>query len=133
MQTCHGGAPRIALIHAPDKSVARIREAFARLWPEARTADLLDISLSADLAAAGHLGSGPSGRRLVQWRHGDRRGRCPARLRLLALGKAATAVDPPCLAPTEDHSRRPISSTLSTLPADRTLPSTTRPGVDMTP
>ncbi|MDR6267011.1 aspartate/glutamate racemase family protein [Roseobacter sp. N2S] len=48
-------APRIALIHALEESVAPIRDAFARLWPEARGADLLDASLSADLLAAGRL------------------------------------------------------------------------------
>lgn len=48
-------APRIALIHALEESVAPIRDAFARLWPEAQTADLLDASLSADLATAGRL------------------------------------------------------------------------------
>lgn len=37
-----------------DGSVAPSRDAFARPWPEARTADLLDVSLLADLAAAGH-------------------------------------------------------------------------------
>lgn len=50
-----GNAPRIALIHALEESVAPIRDAFARLWPEAQTADLLDASLSADLARAGAL------------------------------------------------------------------------------
>ncbi|MDD7972923.1 aspartate/glutamate racemase family protein [Roseinatronobacter alkalisoli] len=47
--------PRIALIHALEESVAPIRDAFARLWPEAQIADLLDTSLSADLARAGRL------------------------------------------------------------------------------
>lgn len=47
--------PRIALIHALEESVMPIRDAFARLWPEARGADLLDASLSADLLAAGRL------------------------------------------------------------------------------
>jgi hypothetical protein len=48
-------SPRIALIHALEDSVAPIRDAFARLWPRAQTADILDASLSADLAAAGGL------------------------------------------------------------------------------
>ena len=48
-------APRIALIHALEESVSPICQAFARHWPQARTADLLDASLSADLAAAGGL------------------------------------------------------------------------------
>lgn len=50
--------PRIALIHALEESVSPIRAAFARLWPEAQGADLLDASLSADLLAAGRLDDG---------------------------------------------------------------------------
>ena len=44
---------RIALIHALAHSVAPIREAFERDWPEAQRMNLLDDSLSADLAASG--------------------------------------------------------------------------------
>lgn len=46
---------RIALIHALPESVAPCAAAFADLWPEARTANLLDDSLSRDLAEAGAL------------------------------------------------------------------------------
>jgi hypothetical protein len=46
---------RIALIHALSHSVAPIEEAFARLWPEVRRTNLLDDSLSADLAREGAL------------------------------------------------------------------------------
>ena len=46
---------RIALIHALTHSVVPIRDAFARLWPEATLANLLDDSLSADLARDGKL------------------------------------------------------------------------------
>lgn len=46
---------RIALIHALSDSIDPIHAAFARHWPEAVTFDLLDTSLSADLAAAGRL------------------------------------------------------------------------------
>lgn len=45
--------PRIALIHALSHSVAPINAAFARDWPQARLMNLLDDSLSADLAASG--------------------------------------------------------------------------------
>ena len=45
--------PRIALIHALSHSVAPINEAFARDWPEAVRMNLLDDSLSADLAREG--------------------------------------------------------------------------------
>jgi hypothetical protein len=46
---------RIALIHALKHSLAPIEAAFARLWPEARLMNLLDDSLSADLARDGRL------------------------------------------------------------------------------
>lgn len=48
-------APRIALVHALDESVAPTRAAFRQIWPDARTYDLLDSSLSSDLAAKGTL------------------------------------------------------------------------------
>ena len=46
---------RIMLIHALAESVAPIHRAFAADWPEATCFDLMDTSLSADLAAAGEL------------------------------------------------------------------------------
>lgn len=47
--------PRIALIHALRDSVEPAMAAMARGWPGARIANLLDDSLSADLARAGRL------------------------------------------------------------------------------
>ncbi|WP_025034913.1 aspartate/glutamate racemase family protein [Bradyrhizobium sp. DOA9] len=47
--------PRIALIHALKHSIAPIEAAFAQAWPEARLMNLLDDSLSADLARDGQL------------------------------------------------------------------------------
>ena len=44
---------RIALIHALSHSVAPINEAFERDWPEAVRMNMLDDSLSADLARGG--------------------------------------------------------------------------------
>lgn len=46
---------RIALIHALHASIAPINAAFAERWPEARLTNLLDDSLSRDLAEAGGL------------------------------------------------------------------------------
>lgn len=48
-------APRIALIHALRHSPGPIAEAFARLWPELVLMNLLDDSLSADLARDGAI------------------------------------------------------------------------------
>ena len=48
-------SPRIALIHATPVAIDPIVKAFRRLWPAARTTNLLDDSLSADLAADGRL------------------------------------------------------------------------------
>jgi Asp/Glu/hydantoin racemase len=47
--------PRIALIHALAHSVAPINAEFARAWPECTRMNLLDDSLSADLARTGKL------------------------------------------------------------------------------
>ncbi len=47
--------PRIFLIHATALAVDPVSQAFARLWPQVRLDNLLDDSLSADLAAAGCL------------------------------------------------------------------------------
>lgn len=46
---------RIALIHALKHSIVPIEASFARLWPQARLMNLLDDSLSADLARDGKL------------------------------------------------------------------------------
>src|SRR6266699_7259989 len=46
---------RITLVHALKHSLVPIEEAFARLWPEATRMNLLDDSLSADLARDGNL------------------------------------------------------------------------------
>jgi len=47
--------PRIALIHALKHSPPPIEAAFAASWPDVRLMNLLDDSLSADLARAGAL------------------------------------------------------------------------------
>src|SRR5258708_9999302 len=45
--------PRVMLIHAVAEAVAPIHAAFASTWPDVDTYDLMDTSLSADLAADG--------------------------------------------------------------------------------
>ena len=46
---------RIALIHALKHSLVPIEASFARLWPDASLMNLLDDSLSADVAREGRL------------------------------------------------------------------------------
>jgi Asp/Glu/hydantoin racemase len=46
---------RITLIHALTHSIAPIEAAFGRLWPDANLMNLLDDSLSVDVARDGHL------------------------------------------------------------------------------
>jgi Asp/Glu/hydantoin racemase len=48
-------AMRITLVHALKHSIVPIEASFAKLWPEARLMNLLDDSLSADLARDGGL------------------------------------------------------------------------------
>jgi Asp/Glu/hydantoin racemase len=58
-------APRIALIHALAHSVAPINDALAREWPEVQRMNLLDDSLSADVARSGRLDDAMTGRFLA--------------------------------------------------------------------
>ena len=60
---------RIALIHALRHSLAPIEAAFAALWPQATLMTLLDDSLSADLARAGAMPPGMTGRFLALARY----------------------------------------------------------------
>ncbi len=64
---------RIALIHALKHSIAPIEAAFARLWPQATLANLLDDSLSADLARDGALTPAMTARflTLARYAHGS--------------------------------------------------------------
>jgi Asp/Glu/hydantoin racemase len=46
---------RIALIHAVEAAIKPVQAAFKELWPEAKTTNLMDDSLSSDREAAGDL------------------------------------------------------------------------------
>ena len=63
-------AHRITLIHATALSMAPAAGAFGELWPEAETANLLDDSLSTDLAAAGETTPAITGRIKALARYG---------------------------------------------------------------
>jgi Asp/Glu/hydantoin racemase len=60
---------RITLVHALKHSIAPIEASFARLWPDARLMNLLDDSLSADLARDGRLTDAMTGRFLSLGRY----------------------------------------------------------------
>src|SRR5437763_3665326 len=60
---------RVALIHALKHSIGPIEAAFARLWPDASLMNLLDDSLSADLAREGSLTAGMTDRFLIFGRY----------------------------------------------------------------
>jgi hypothetical protein len=53
---------RIVLIHAVTPAMAPVADAFRRLWPKARTVNVLDDSLSIDVAEAGGLTPAITGR-----------------------------------------------------------------------
>src|SRR6478752_6631278 len=60
---------RIALIHALKHSIVPIEASFARLWPDAVLMNLLDDSLSADLARDGSLNAAMTDRFLQLGRY----------------------------------------------------------------
>jgi hypothetical protein len=60
---------RIALIHALKHSIVPIEASFARLWPDASLMNLLDDSLSADVARNGRLTSAMTDRFLILGRY----------------------------------------------------------------
>src|SRR3979411_741071 len=60
---------RITLVHALKHSIAPIEASFARLWPHARLMNLLDDSISADLARDGRLTQAMTGRFLSLGRY----------------------------------------------------------------
>jgi hypothetical protein len=62
-------APRIALIHALRESMAPVANSLARLWPAAQAMNLLDDSLSADLARDGGLNAAMTERFLALSRY----------------------------------------------------------------
>jgi Asp/Glu/hydantoin racemase len=98
-------AARIALIHATALAVQPIAAAFERLWPQASRMNLLDDSLSVDLARAGSLDRSMI-RRFVDLARYARRAGCDAILFTCsafgpAIEAAAAAVDVPTLKPNE--------------------------------
>jgi len=60
---------RIALIHALKHSLAPIAASFAKRWPQPQLMNLLDDSLSADLARDGRLTEGMADRFLALSRY----------------------------------------------------------------
>ena len=84
--------PRIGLIHALRHSPAPIAAAFARLWPEAVLANVLDDSLSADLAAAGRIDTAMTERFLALGRYARRCGADAILFTCSAFGPCIEAV-----------------------------------------
>jgi hypothetical protein len=83
---------RIALIHALRHSPPPIEAAFAELWPQARLMNLLDDSLSADLARAGALDDAMTVRFLSLGRYAVRTGADAILFTCSAFGPCIDAV-----------------------------------------
>lgn len=98
-------SPRIALIHATPVAVPPIREALARYWPDAETGNLLDDSLSPDLAAAGSITDAISERIVALARYARSTGADAILFTCSAFGpaieRAAAVVPVPVLKPNE--------------------------------
>jgi hypothetical protein len=83
---------RITLIHALKHSIVPIEASFARLWPEARLMNLLDDSLSADLARDGGLSDAMTARFLNLGRYATSTGSDAILFTCSAFGPCIEAV-----------------------------------------
>jgi aspartate/glutamate racemase len=98
-------APRIALIHATPLAIAPVNASFQRLWPAAKRQNILDDSLSRDLAETGQLTADMVGRFIDLAQYAKRAGCQGILFTCSAFGEAieaaARAVGIPCLKPNE--------------------------------
>ncbi|MGY4477501.1 hypothetical protein ACVILL_004915 [Bradyrhizobium sp. USDA 3364] len=85
---------RITLIHALKHSIVPIETSFARHWPEARLMNLLDDSLSADLARDGKLTERMTERFLTMGRYAASTGANGILFTCSAFGPCIEAVAP---------------------------------------
>ncbi len=134
---------RIALIHALRHSPAPIEAAFRELWPEPRLMNLLDDSLSADLARDGRLTSAMTDRFLTLARYAAGTGADGILFSCSAFGPCieacAAALPIPVLKPNEAaieeamaHGRR--IGLLATFPGTLdSMPPEFPPGTDLVP
>ena len=83
---------RITLIHALKHSIVPIETSFARLWPEVRLMNLLDDSLSADLARDGGLSDAMTERFLALGRYASSTGSDAILFTCSAFGPCIEAV-----------------------------------------
>jgi Asp/Glu/hydantoin racemase len=97
--------PRIALVHATPVAIDPIVSAFKRLWPAARTTNLLEDSLSSDLAHEGRLTERMNERFVTLARYARGCGADAVLFTCSAFGPAIeaarAAVDVPVLKPNE--------------------------------
>jgi Asp/Glu/hydantoin racemase len=83
---------RITLVHALKHSIVPIEASFAKLWPQARLMNLLDDSLSADLARDGGLTKGMTERFLNLGRYAKSAGSDAILFTCSAFGPCIEAV-----------------------------------------
>jgi aspartate/glutamate racemase len=97
--------PRIALIHATPVAIEPIKEALETAWPEADPVNILEDSLSRDLAAAGELTAELTERFVDLARYARKIGANGILYTCSAFGpaieKAASFLDVPVLKPNE--------------------------------
>src|ERR1700761_6479879 len=92
---------RIALVHALKHSIGPIEASFARLWPEATLMNLIDDSLSADLARDGRLTPAMTDRFLSLGRYATGTGSDAILFTCSAFGPCIEAV-------AREHAPRPL-------------------------
>jgi Asp/Glu/hydantoin racemase len=97
--------PRIAIVHAVHEAIAPMAEAFARAWPRAETFNLVDDSLSVDVARDGGITPAMTRRFVTLTRYAASTGARAVQFTCSAFNacieEARTSVDIPVLKPDE--------------------------------
>jgi len=127
-------SPRIALIHATPLAVSPINDAFKRLWPQAHCQNILDDTLSQDLAEEGRL-TQEMIQRFMDLSHYSLRAGCEAILfTCSAFGTAIEAVamtsGVPTLKPNEAMFQEALNLTVTDRPLKIGLVATFNPSIE---
>lgn len=114
-------SPRIGLVHATALAIEPIQAAFARHWPQARRMNLLDDTLSLDVAEAGRITDAMTGRFIALARYAQSTGCEGILFTCSAFGPAIESAGRATGLPTLKPNEAMFAQALAAPPAGRPL------------